>query len=84
MKIRRLNPEDYGQMNLYLSYYNNEVNDVGDNEPVGIILCAERNDIVAEYSMEGLKSNIYASRYTYVIPNKEQLEEELEKVINKK
>ena len=84
LKVGRLRPENYGQMNMYLNYFKNEINDEGDKDPIGIILCAEKNNIVVEYSMEGLKSNIYASKYTYVIPNKEQLETELWKVIKKK
>lgn len=81
LKMGKLRPENYGQMNMYLNYFKNEINDEGDKDPVGIILCAEKNNIVAQYSMEGLKTNIYASKYTYVIPNKEQLEMELQKVL---
>jgi hypothetical protein len=57
--------------------------DEGDNDPIGIILCAEKDRIVAEYALEGLSNNIYASRYTYIIPNKELLEDELSKLIKK-
>ncbi len=81
LKIGKLRPENFGQMNMYINYYKNEVNDKEDNDPVGMILCAEKNNIVAEYSMEGLKNNIYASKYTYIIPNKEDLEKELKKFI---
>ncbi len=84
LKMGKLRPENYGQMNMYLNYFKNEINDEGDKDPVGIILCAEKNNIVAQYSMEGLKTNIYASKYTYVIPNKEQLEMELQKVLENK
>ena len=68
-------------MNLYVNYYKKEVNDEGDNNPVGIILCTEKDKLVAEYAMEGLTNNIYASRYSYVMPNKDLLEEELNKYL---
>ena len=60
-----------------------QIDDEGDNDPIGIILCAEKDRIVAEYALEGLSNNIYASRYTYIIPNKELLEDELSKLIKK-
>ena len=81
LKINSLEAENIGQMNLYVNYFKNEINDEGDNEPIGIILCAEKDKVVAKYAMDGLKNNIYASKYTYVIPDKEQLEEELERYL---
>ena len=35
-----------------------------------------------EYALGGLSNNIFASIYTYYIPNKEQLISEVEKVLN--
>ena len=56
-----------------MNYYEKEVNTEEDNNPIGIVLCAEKDEIVAEYSLEGLNNNIFASQYTYCIPDKEQL-----------
>ncbi len=84
LKIGKLRAENFGQMNMYLNYYKNEVNDEGDNDPVGIILCADKEKVVAEYSMQGLKNNIFASKYTYVIPEKEELIKQVELVLNKR
>lgn len=81
LKINSLEAENIGQMNLYVNYFKNEINDDGDNDPIGIILCAEKDKVVAKYAMDGLKNNIYASKYTYVIPDKERLEEELERYL---
>ena len=81
LKMHGLEAENLGQMNLYVNYFKKEVNDKGDNDPIGIILCAEKDRVVAEYAMEGLTNNIYASRYTYVIPDKEDLEAELTKLL---
>ncbi len=66
---------------MYLNYYEKEVNTEEDNNPIGIVLCAEKDEIVAEYSLEGLNNNIFASQYTYCIPDKEQLIKEVEKVL---
>ena len=66
---------------MYLNYYEKEVNTEEYNNPIGIVLCAEKDEIVAEYSLEGLNNNIFASQYTYCIPDKEQLIKEVEKVL---
>ncbi len=56
---------------------------MSDNDPVGIILCARRMKILAEYSMEDLINDNYTPKYTYVIPNKNVLENELQNVTKK-
>ena len=46
LKTRKVNHGDIGQMNLYLNYFKKEENVEGDNEPVGIILSAEKDELV--------------------------------------
>ena len=81
LKTTKLMPEAAGQLNMYLNYYENEVNDETDNKPIGIILCTDKDALTAEYALGGLSSNIFASKYTYYIPKKETLIAELEKVL---
>ena len=81
LKTTKLMPEAAGQLNMYLNYYENEVNDEDDNKPIGIILCTDKDALTAEYALGGLSSNIFASKYTYYNPDKEQLIAEVEKVI---
>lgn len=52
-----------------------------DGKPIGVILCAEKDNVMLEYALGGLSNNIFASTYTYYIPNKEQLISEVEKVL---
>lgn len=82
LKMNNLKAENLGQMNLYLNYYENAVNSDDDGKPIGIILCAEKDNIMLEYALGGLSNNIFASTYTYYIPNKEQLISEVEKVLD--
>lgn len=84
LKTSKLLPEAVGQLNMYLNYYENEVNDEDDNKPIGIILCTDKDSVAAEYALGGLSNNIFASKYTYYIPDKERLIAEVEKVINRK
>jgi hypothetical protein len=72
---------DAGQINTYLNYYKTEINDKNDNPPVGLILCAEKDEIAAEYILGGLNNNVFASKFTYVLPNKDELIREIESVI---
>lgn len=82
LKTTKLMPEAVGQLNMYLNYYESEVNDEEDNKPIGIILCTDKDALTVEYALGGLSSNIFALKYTYYIPEKEALIAELEKVIN--
>lgn len=74
-------PEAVGQLNMYLNYYKAEVNDEMDNEPIGIILCTDKDSIQAEYALGNLSNKIFASKYTFYIPNKTELELQVEKVV---
>ena len=77
LKMQELKPEHAGQMNAYLNYYKTEVNDEGDNPPIGIILCRTSKEIVAEYALGGLSNQVFASNYVYYIPEKETLVNEV-------
>ena len=81
LKMNKLKAENIGQMNMYLNYYENVVNNKEDGKPIGIILCAEKDKVALEYALGGLSNNIFASTYTYYIPNKELLINEVEKVL---
>lgn len=81
LKIGKLRPENFGQMNMYVNYYKNEINDEMDAAPIGIILCADKEKAVAEMSMQGIENNVYATKYTSVMPDNEVLENEVRKLL---
>jgi len=81
LKTGKLVPEAIGQLNMYLNYYKIEVNDEHDAEPIGIILCTDKDHIQAEYALGGLSNQIFASKYTLYIPNREELELQVERVL---
>lgn len=82
LKRTKLTPEAVGQLNMYLNYYATEVNDEGDNPPIGIILCTDKDSLTAEYALGGLSNQIFASKYTLCLPNKEQLIAEVERMLS--
>lgn len=81
LKMNNLKAENLGQMNLYLNYYEQVVNDEYDNKPIGIILCTEKDNVMMEFALNGISNNLFTSTYTYYIPDKEQLISEVEKVL---
>ena len=83
LKTVKLMPEAIGQLNMYLNYYAAEVNEPGDNPPIGIILCTDKDNVSAEYALGGLSNNIFASTYTYVIPEKEKLIAQVQAVLER-
>lgn len=82
LKRTKLTPEAAGQLNMYLNYYATEVNDEDDNPPIGIILCTDKDSLTAEYALGGLSNQIFASKYTLCLPNKEQLIAEVERMLS--
>ena len=83
LKTKKLTPEAAGQLNMYLNYYAAEFNDHDDNPPIGIILCTDKDGVAAEYVLDGLSNNIFASRYVLYMPDKEQLVAQVEAVLKK-
>ncbi|MDV3622490.1 hypothetical protein CMU83_15690 [Elizabethkingia anophelis] len=81
LKTTKLNIADGGQLNTYLNYFKTEINDENDNPPIGIILCAEKDDITAEYILGGFENNVYATKYVTILPDKQELIEEVENAL---
>ncbi len=81
LKTSKLMPEAVGQLNMYLNYYQSEINDEIDNPPIGIILCTDKDNVAAEYALGGLSNQIFASKYTLYIPDKERLIKEVEAIV---
>ena len=81
LKTGQLDPDHVGKMNMYLNYYKTEINEATDSEPVGIILCRSKNDVAAEYALGGITNHVFASKYTYYLPDKNILEQKVQAVL---
>ena len=68
---------DAGQMNLYLNYVKEHLNLPGENDPIGIILCSNRDDAVVKYAMGGIRARAFASKYLTELPDEETLRREI-------
>ena len=65
--------QDIGQMNMYLNYFKSEVGGKGDVEPVGIVLGANKDDLVVQYATQGISNRLFVSKYQLYLPDEEQL-----------
>ncbi len=82
LKTKRVSHGDIGQMNLYLNYFKAEENTEGDGEPIGIILSAEKDEVMVEYAMGGISNKIFVSKYQLYLPDKKQLQKKIKAVMN--
>ena len=81
LKIGGFKADYAGQMNLYLNYFKTEINEETDNPPIGIILCKSGNEIMTEYALGGLDNKIFASKYVFVLPDRELLESKVQELL---
>ena len=77
LKTKKVNHGDIGQINLYLNYFKQEENVEGDNEPIGIILSAEKDEVMVEYAMGGISNKIFVSKYQLYLPDKKLLQQKI-------
>ena len=73
LKIDELTHQDLGQMQMYVNYYTREMMNPGDNPPVGIVLCAEKNDAVVKYTLPEGDNQIFAAKYMTYLPTQEEI-----------
>jgi len=68
-------------VNLYLNYFKKEENAEDDNEPVGIILAAYKNQILVEYATDSITNKILLAKYQLYLPDKQILQDQLAKLL---
>ena len=74
---------DLSQLNAYVSYFRENEMNIGDNPPVGILLCTRKGDKMVEYALAGMDNDLFVSTYMLSLPNKKTLQEFLLKEIEK-
>lgn len=81
LKTKKVAHGDIGQMNLYLNYFKTEENVEDDNEPIGIILSAEKDEVMVEFAMGGISNKIFVSKYQLYLPDKKQLQKKVKTIL---
>jgi predicted nuclease of restriction endonuclease-like (RecB) superfamily len=81
LKVGKITHQDVGQMNMYLNYFKSEVNSDNDNSPIGIILGAEKDNILVEYALGGISNKLFVSQYKLYLPSEKELSKRLKDLI---
>jgi hypothetical protein len=50
----------------------------GDNPPVGLLLCTQKDHALVEYALAGIDNRLFVSKYQVELPSKEELQRFLE------
>ena len=77
LKSGEFDHSDIGQMNFYLNYFKENEKTDDENDPIGLILCAQKDDIFAKYVLGGLSNKVFASRYKLALPSEKELQAKL-------
>lgn len=90
LKAVPFKPEHIGQLNFYVTAVNNLMRMEGDNPTIGLLICKDKNDVLAEYTLQGVNSPIGVSSmqiydqltadFKSSLPSTEEIEEELRKM----
>ena len=80
LKVASFSHESIGQLNTYVSWYRKHMMTEGDNPPVGILLCTQKDHALMEYALAGIDNGLFVSKYLLELPKEEMqrfLEEQL-------
>lgn len=77
LKTGKLTHQDIGQMDMYVRYFEDQVRQENDNPTIGLILCAEKNNALAKYSLLNDNKHIFASKYKVYLPTEQELQTEI-------
>jgi len=79
LKIGEFEHGDIGQLNTYLNFYKKEISEQGDNQPVGILLVAEKDHALVKYATAGMDQNLFVKKYMLKLPDAKILQQHIEK-----
>jgi len=78
LKVAAFSHENIGQLNTYVSWYRKNMMTLGDNPPVGILLCTQKDHALVEYALAGIDNGLFVSKYLLELPKKEEMQRFIE------
>ena len=78
LKIGEVTHQDLGQMQMYVNYYDRYVKFPDENDTIGIIICKDKNDTLVKLTLPKDNNQIFASRYTTILPSLEEFKKIVE------
>jgi hypothetical protein len=73
IKTHKITHQDIGQLQMYVNYFDRVEKLKHENKSIGILLCADKNDLIVKFSLPENENNIIASKYELYLPSEEQL-----------
>lgn len=83
LKLEAFSHQNIGQLNTYVNWYKKHMMSEGDNPPVGLLLCTDKDHALAEYALAGLDQQLFVSKYLLELPNKEAMSQFIEEQLRK-
>jgi len=74
LKVDEFSHQHLGQLNTYISWYKKNIMTNGDNPPVGILLCTQKDHPLVEYALAGMDNHLFVSKYQLELPKKEAIQ----------
>lgn len=90
LKTKKFEPEYVGKLNFYVTAVNKQLTGNGDHPAIGLLICKDKDNVVAEYSLDGISQpigiaeyeldNVLGKEYKSSLPTIEELEAEVAKM----
>lgn len=81
LKLEEFSHENIGQLNTYVTWYRRHMMSEGDNPPIGILLCTQKDHALAEYALAGIDNQLFVSKYQLALPSRDDMQCFLEREI---
>jgi len=73
LKVDAFTHEHIGQLNTYVSWYKKNMMAPGDNPPIGLLLCTQKDHALVEYALSAVDNRLFVSKYQLELPKEEDL-----------
>ena len=80
LKIGKLTHQDLGQMQMYVNCYDRDIRTEDENHTIGIVLCHDKKETIARYTLPEDNTQIFASKYKLYLPTEDELVREVDEV----
>lgn len=78
LKLEEFTHENIGQLNTYVSWFDKNVREQGDNPPIGILLCTAKDHALVQYALAAMDNSLFVSQYQLQLPTAEVLKQQIE------
>src|SRR6185295_5655519 len=79
LKLGKLTHQDVGQMDSYVRLFDAQGRTPADEPTIGLVLCTEKNEAIARYSILHEHKQLFAAKYVTYLPTEAELRRELER-----